>query len=282
MADPKELESWRTSSIEDLVNGKNHLNSIYYDSNTGIYEFMKSRNHPTLFFEYNWYASPDAEHFRKNYDYVNSKPAKYVPKPDKWINTYATGGDIFLGYNGGETVDTDQCAEFGNRKVRDLGYLISGNAWHPNDVDLVYSGYDESSRPVEYDKKAVENYNHRASDTMYRDFDSRILDPDRLYTVNMYYNESRKQKEAFRDGKGVTGTHMGVLHNENGKWWVTHNIHRTIHKDSFVDLQKGNRKYGVTAVFMPRKDTYWNRLIGKGERVKERFGRAIGKRLTYK
>ena len=86
-----ELEAWRTSSIKDLEEGKNHLRSIYLNPNTGIYEFMKSKNHPTLHFETDWYNSndPEAVEFRKNYDLdMSGDYYKYVPKKK------AFGGDL--------------------------------------------------------------------------------------------------------------------------------------------------------------------------------------------
>lgn len=78
-----ELEAWRTSSIKDLNSGKNHLRSVYLNPDTGIYEFMKSKNHPTLHFETDWYNSndPEAIKFRNNYNLdMNGDYYKYVPK----------------------------------------------------------------------------------------------------------------------------------------------------------------------------------------------------------
>ena len=82
----EELEAWRTSSIKDLKDGKNHLNSVYFNPQTGEYEFMKSKNHPTLKYELEWYNSddPEAIQFRKQYDLDTSKDYyKYVPKKFK-------------------------------------------------------------------------------------------------------------------------------------------------------------------------------------------------------
>lgn len=86
LAPMEELEAWRTSSIKDLKDGKNHLNSVYPNPETGEYEFMKSKNHPTLKYELEWYNSddPEAIQFRKQYDLDTSKDYyKYVPKKFK-------------------------------------------------------------------------------------------------------------------------------------------------------------------------------------------------------
>lgn len=83
LAPKEELEAWRKSSVKDLKAGKNHLNTAYEISN-GDYEFMKAKNHPTVFFEHQWYNSKDGESFRKEYEYINSNPAKYIRKKPIW------------------------------------------------------------------------------------------------------------------------------------------------------------------------------------------------------
>lgn len=91
LAPREELEAWRTSSISDLKNGKNHLNSVYLNPKTGIYEFMKAKNHPTLKYELEWYNSkdPEAIKFRNAYDLdMSGDYYKYVPKK------FAEGGKV--------------------------------------------------------------------------------------------------------------------------------------------------------------------------------------------
>lgn len=91
LAPKEELEAWRTSSVEDLRNGKNHLNSVYLNPKTGIYEFMKAKNHPTLKYELEWYNSkdPEAIKFRNSYDLdMSGDYYKYVPKK------FAEGGKV--------------------------------------------------------------------------------------------------------------------------------------------------------------------------------------------
>lgn len=91
LAPKEELEAWRTSSVEDLRNGKNHLNSVYLNPKTGIYEFMKAKNHPTLKYELEWYNSkdPEAIKFRNAYDLdMSGDYYKYIPKK------FAEGGKV--------------------------------------------------------------------------------------------------------------------------------------------------------------------------------------------
>lgn len=93
-----ELEAWRTSSIKDLEEGKNHLRSVYLNPNTGVYEFMKSKNHPTLHFETDWYNSnnPEAVKFRKDYDLdMSGDYYKYVPKKKAFGGNLLTNGAVW-------------------------------------------------------------------------------------------------------------------------------------------------------------------------------------------
>ena len=96
----EELEAWRNSSLFDLNNGKNHLNSSYHNPSTGVYEFMKSKNHPSLHNETNWYYGKtpaltmqelaEQQAFRRNY-FLNTQGDYYKYVPRTW-QIFATGG----------------------------------------------------------------------------------------------------------------------------------------------------------------------------------------------
>lgn len=179
-------------------------------------------------------------------------------------NSYEGGGDLLGGVKKGSTVDVDQCAQWSNSLLRNNGYLINGNAWNLGNVDTLFNGFEELEKPKAYDRRIVEDYNHAAANNVYRNFDSKTLDTSRPYAVNMYYNDSPAQEEAFNNGKGVTGTHTGILtYDEPSKQWlVTHNIHGRIYQEPFISLQSGKGKYGVTAIYEPRRATLWNRAKG--------------------
>jgi hypothetical protein len=115
--------------------------------------------------------------------------------------------------------------------LRDNGYITYGNAWNLKNVDVLYNGYKGMKKPAEYDRKAIERYNHAAADSVYKNFDSTTLDKSKPYSVNMFYNGSPAQEKAYEQGDNVTGTHTGLLtfNPSQNKWYVTHNIHGTIH-----------------------------------------------------
>lgn len=78
-----ELETWRTSPFNVLKSGKNHLRTVYFNPDTGIYEFVKSKDHESLQSELDWFYSddPEAIEFRKNYYLDTSNDFyKYIPK----------------------------------------------------------------------------------------------------------------------------------------------------------------------------------------------------------
>lgn len=182
----------------------------------------------------------------------------------------ALGGNLFpkggpmITVNPGDRVFTDQCALWSNSLLRDNGYLINGNAWNLGNVDLLYNGFEGLDRPENYDLPLVKQYNHSATDNVLRNFDSKTLDVNKPYVVNMFYNDSPSQEDAYNNGKGVTGTHTGLLTYDEPtqKWWVTHNIHGNIHQEPFIDLQNSKGKYGVTAIYEPRKANLWNKAKG--------------------
>lgn len=171
----------------------------------------------------------------------------------QFITAFKGGGDFTNGKKKGDRVNTDQCAAWSNGTLRGLDYLISGNAWNLNDVDTLYNGYEGLKKPATYNREAIQKYNSAATDSVYTGFDSKSLDKSKPYVVNMFYRGSPAQELAFKEGRGVTGTHTGILSYKNGKWVVTHNIHGTIHEEPFIQLQNSKGKYGVTAIFSPRK-----------------------------
>lgn len=191
-------------------------------------------------------------------------------------NKYADGGNILGNLANGSKVDTTECAAWSNGLLRNNGYIIYGDAWNLKNVDPVFSGYDTLERPSQYNLEAVQKYNHDASDRIYKEFDSKTLDPKKHYVVNMYYNGSPKQEVAYNEGRN-TGTHTGTLtyDEKNKRWIVTHNVHGTLHQEPFIQLQSGKNKYGVTAIYAPREDTFINR-------AKDFFGFADGGNIAHK
>ena len=142
LAPYSELEAWRTSSIKDLENGKNHLRSIYRNPNTGVYEFVKSKNHPTLHFETDWYKSndPEAIKFRKEYDLdMSGDYYKYVPKKK------AFGGEL-----------TTKNTTFNNG----ITYINNGDTHENNAYEGVQIGVDNKGVPnlVEQDELIYNDY----------------------------------------------------------------------------------------------------------------------------
>ena len=159
-----ELEAWRTSSVKALNSGKNHLRSVYLNPDTGIYEFMKSKNHPTLHFETDWYNSndPEAIKFRNNYNLdMNGDYYKYVPKKKAFggeLNTH--GGDFSNGVtfiNNGGTHEQNPfegvpmgVAPDGKPNLVEEGEVlyndyVFSNRLHPTDKEL-----EESNLPKKY------------------------------------------------------------------------------------------------------------------------------------
>lgn len=183
-----------------------------------------------------------------------------MPTRKKTLETTNGELDIPVIVNG-QKLNTEQCAAFAHQVLRDAGYLAQGNAWNSNGNDVVFSGYDTLTKPEQYDSLAVLKYNDAASDRVYKDFDSKTLDKSQPYLVNMYYKGSPYLKEAFETGtQGRTGTHTGYLVHNGKDWEVVHNIHGKAKVDKFTKIQGGGKKYGVTSIMAPRKNTLLNAI----------------------
>ena len=80
---PKSFQEAVEREMYDLQEDGWHANSVSYNQDTGEYEFMKPRNHPTVHKELEWYNSDDAKEFRKKYKHIQPKDSnfdKYVPR----------------------------------------------------------------------------------------------------------------------------------------------------------------------------------------------------------
>lgn len=90
MAPRKELEKWRTATTEQLKDNNYHLKTFYWNK-SGVGEFMKSKHHPTIKEELNWYNSNEAKDFRTKYKLYDdgSDYYQYVP-----IGKFQDGGQL--------------------------------------------------------------------------------------------------------------------------------------------------------------------------------------------
>ena len=153
-----ELEAWRTSSVKDLNSGKNHLRSVYLNPDTGIYEFMKSKNHPTLHFETDWYNSndPEAIKFRNNYNLdMNGDYYKYVPKKKAFggeLNTH--GGDFS---NGVTFINSGGTHEQNPFEGVPMGVAPDGQPNLVEEGEVLYNDYVFSNRLHPTDKELKES-----------------------------------------------------------------------------------------------------------------------------
>ena len=154
-----ELEAWRTSSIKDLKEGKNHLRSVYLNPNTGVYEFMKSKNHPTLHFETDWYNSndPEAVKFRKDYDLdMSGDYYKYVPKKKAFGGDLLTHGADFA--NGQIIVGNGGTHEENPMEGVPMGMDAEGNPNLVEQGEVIFNDYVFSNR-LFADSGLLESFN---------------------------------------------------------------------------------------------------------------------------
>lgn len=73
----EQLEKWRTATPEQLNNEEYHLPTVSPKS----LEFLKSKNHPSIQYELDWYNSPEGKDFRDKHTLDNTENYyRYIPK----------------------------------------------------------------------------------------------------------------------------------------------------------------------------------------------------------
>lgn len=165
---------------------------------------------------------------------------------------------------------------------------VGGNAWTRNSrgtAQPVYSGYsnlgqvdktkgkeiyekylklNKQKNRTQADNKQLAHYvqqlqqlyqkesiarNKAAADNLYKEFDSKKLDKNKTYIVNMGYSRSPNAGIAWMGSeKGTTGTHTGNLYwnPSTNSWRVAHNLNHNgiITDDDFISIQEGNNPHG--------------------------------------
>lgn len=175
---------------------------------------------------------------------LNDKQIKSIKLPGKAINSK---GQL-----------TNECAEYLNSVLRKNGINSWGNAYAVNkQFKTFYNGYNKVSKPKTTNRENILNMHKAAADNLKANMDTTQLNPNHVYTANMYYSTSPHMidfyQAASKHNTGTYGTHTGLLYHNPAadQWQVSHNIHGTVHNDALKDIMGGKsnpNKYGVTAI----------------------------------
>lgn len=162
----------------------------------------------------------------------------------------------------------DQCAKWANQwlRVKDpekYDKTASGDAWNRN-TNTIYNGYEHVNRPEFLASRSYfSNYGYDAADDFAKNFDISTLDPNNIYDVNMYTAETGNYPTILENvTNNRYGSHTGDLVNEDGVWYVYHNVHGKVYKERVEDLLGSKRHFGITGIFGFRKG---GKLIPKGQ-----------------
>lgn len=189
--------------------------------------------------------------------------------------------------------------EYNNNQNWD-GFTLGGDAWtrnHAGAAQTIFSGYgsdaevdktkgkdiyekylvlSKKKNPTQREQAMLKSYvkqlqniylqdsiarNKKAAANVYRNFDSKTLDKNKTYIVNMGYSVSPNAGLAWMGSDhGTTGTHTGNLfwNKDHNRWEVAHNLRHNgvINVEDFVSLQNPNNAYGyyVTDIaYVPTK-----------------------------
>lgn len=147
---------------------------------------------------------------------------------------------------------TTECAKWSNDQLQKAGLSIFGDAWTRSSnkgIKKIYSGYDVSKRPKQYNKEEVINYTLSAADSLAKTLDINQLKQNDI--VGLYFRNSPNIETAYNKGtNGETQTHTGhVVIDEDGIPFVVHNVHGNIVKNKAEDLIGSKHPYGITSVY---------------------------------
>lgn len=229
LAPYSELEAWRTSSPKDLKNGKNHLRSVYLNPETGIYEFMKSKNHPTLHFETEWYNSndPEAIDFRKNYMLdASGEYYRYIPRKKAFGGELNTQGGDFT--NGLTYIDNGGSHEANPFEGVQMGIDPQGVPNLVEEGEVIFNDYVFSDR-MKLPKKLKEKYNIKgetfadAAKELSRESEERPNDPISKRGLQAFMSalangqeEVRIKNEGRQMNRYAKGGKLGKRHDGDG------------------------------------------------------------------
>lgn len=147
---------------------------------------------------------------------------------------------------------TTECAKWSNDQLQKAGLSIFGDAWTRSSnkgIKKIYSGYDVSKRPKQYNKEEVINYTLSAADSLAKTLDINQLKQNDI--VGLYFRNSPNIETAYNKGtNGETQTHTGhVVIDEDRIPFVVHNVHGNIVKNKAEDLIGSKHPYGITSVY---------------------------------
>lgn len=107
----KQIERWKNATVEQLNNDDYHLPSVVKNSD-GSYDFLKSKNHPSVEYEIDWYNSPEGAFFKKDYQLdTTGTYYKYIPRNK---NIFASGGNMYDDYDPNNPYHTHNKVDFKN------------------------------------------------------------------------------------------------------------------------------------------------------------------------
>lgn len=176
---------------------------------------------------------------------------------------------------------TEECAKWSNAELQKQGLSIFGDAWTRSsnkNIKKIYSGYDKSKRPKEYEENAVLNYTLNAADSLAKTLDlSKLKEND---IVGLYFRNSPNMEKAYSKGtNGETQTHTGhITIDDKGVPYVSHNVHGEVIKNKVSDLLGSDKPYGVVSVYRSTKQLGGNMKQNKqtitstGKKTKAEMG----------
>lgn len=161
---------------------------------------------------------------------------------------------------------TPECAAYINGVLKRNGINSWGNSYQINNQfkDFV-NGYNNINKPDVLNENTITNFHRQAADSLLSKLDTLTMDPNKIYTANMYYTDSKGRpsrhtvdyyKRAIENNDRQYATHVGLIYHDKDRnqWRVTHNIGHNdeghIYDEPLYEDLGGRARhgYGVTSI----------------------------------
>ncbi len=172
---------------------------------------------------------------------------------------------------------TSECAAYVNGILKKNGIKSWGHSYQINSQfkDFI-NGYDNIDKPTNLTTSNIMNFHRQAADNLANNIDTLQMNPNHLYTANMYYANNQGvpsahttdyYNEAINNGNRQYATHVGLIYHDKDKnqWRVTHNINGGKYNEEkpydeplYEDLGgRARHGYGITSIADAGKMKNW-------------------------
>ena len=237
------------------TNPNAHLMSAYEDPKTGIYEFMKSKNHPTLKYELDWYNSPEGKEFKATHDLDKTgEYYKYIPKKE-------LGGSV-------PGVNAFMYARHGAPSEGPYAKKTMPSAQNGQEMQFFQQGLDWKPKTISRDGSSNQGYTSQADSTR---VDYQPIDQSAKAIAKKFQQETAQNRHRdIREGYISQPESSNVIIQDPNSQVIAGKIKRQKMQDEYTRLKQEDAE----------PTSWWNKKIGVVDFTPEQQDFELQRRAT--